>query len=65
MSGSRMILPAPPDPTTCGPQWNGYVESGSIMGERAKRLAECPEHLRDSVMAHVVTMFQILARKRQ
>ena len=43
--------------------WNAFVEAGATREERAKRLAECPEHLRASVKAHVVTVFQIRARK--
>jgi hypothetical protein len=64
MSGRRMSLPAPPDPRACGSQWNGYVESGTTREERARRLTECPEHLRASVKAHVVTVFQIRARAK-
>ena len=59
MSGQRMRLPSPPDPRACGGQWNGYVEAGATREERAKRLAECPEHLRASVEDHVRTVFLI------
>lgn len=59
-----MNLPAPPDPRACGSQWNGYVEAGATRAERAQRLAECPEHLRASVKAHVITVFQIRERGR-
>jgi hypothetical protein len=45
------------------PMWNGYVEAGSTREERAKRLAECPEHLRAGVESHVRTVFLIRAMK--
>jgi len=54
-----MSLPAPPDPRACGGQWNSYVEAGATKEERARRLAECPEHLRASVEGHVRTVFLI------
>jgi len=62
MSGRVIRLPVPPDPRACGGQWNAYVEAGATRAERAKRLAECPEHLRASVEDHVRTVFQILRK---
>ena len=59
MSGRRMSLPAPPDPRAMAPMWNAYVEAGATRAERARRLAECPEHLRAAVEDHVKTVFLI------
>jgi hypothetical protein len=39
--------------------WNAFVEAGTTKEERARRLAECPEHLRASVEDHVRTVFLI------
>ena len=41
----------------CQGEWNGYVESGKDLMERRARLAEVPEEWRDSVRAHVATVF--------
>ena len=43
--------------------WNSWVEAGATRAERAKRLAECPEHLRAGVESHVRTVFLIRAMK--
>lgn len=43
-------------------EWNAYVASGADREERRRRLADCPESLRESVTCHVKTVFQL--RKR-
>lgn len=39
--------------------WNAYVETGRSRAERAKRLAEVPDNLREEVEAHVRCAFAI------
>lgn len=40
-------------------QWNAHVEQGSSIVERRARLAEVPEHLRDSVKDHLATVWAL------
>jgi hypothetical protein len=44
-------------------RWNAYVESGKTREERAARLAEVPESIRQNVMRHVEAYFRIRAAK--
>jgi hypothetical protein len=37
--------------------WNAYVEAGDSLQERRARLAEVPDEWRESVRAHVATVF--------
>jgi hypothetical protein len=39
--------------------WNAYVESGKDIQERRARLAEVPDEWRESVRAHVATVFAL------
>jgi hypothetical protein len=38
-------------------QWNAFVEAGESIMERRARLAEVPDDIRESVRAHVATVF--------
>jgi hypothetical protein len=44
--------------------WQAYVAQGATRADRAQRLTETPEALRDRVAGHVQTYFQIRAEKR-
>jgi hypothetical protein len=38
-------------------QWNAFVEAGESILDRRARLAEVPDDIRESVRAHVATVF--------
>ncbi len=59
-----MIRPVRPTENSLG-EWNAYVAAGESREDRAARLAECPESLRDSVTRHVKTVFELRKRSRQ
>ena len=42
--------------------WNAYVERGSSLDERRRRLAEVPDHWREQVRRHVACYFRLRAQ---
>ncbi len=56
--------PADPRAAWSAPMWQAYVAQGATRADRAQRLTETPEALRDRVAGHVQTYFQIRAEKR-
>jgi hypothetical protein len=64
--GQPLAADLPASHADWGPSnWNAYVEAGDTIQERRARLQQCPEEWRESVRAHVATVFALRDAARQ